>query len=180
MTRILADLRHWMRDRRSTPWTRFSAPTGRENGPKDQPSTERVPEASFPRRFGDTWSEEPKDQRKTAAEDVVRPVLPQAPMNKPSAPVPKATGTKIPSASGEIILLVGRPSTSTENRTSQRRAVHRFLAEGEGLCGLGCSHRCLYRWFSGHLDLLASCRLGEDALCWLPRTRAWVSETCDG
>ena len=28
MTRILADLRHWMRDRRSTPWTRFSAPTG--------------------------------------------------------------------------------------------------------------------------------------------------------
>jgi hypothetical protein len=28
MTRILADLRHWMRDRRSTPWTGFSAPTG--------------------------------------------------------------------------------------------------------------------------------------------------------
>jgi membrane protein len=28
MTRILADRRHWMRDRRSTPWTRFSAPTG--------------------------------------------------------------------------------------------------------------------------------------------------------
>ena len=27
MTRILADRRHWMRDRRSTPWTRFSAPT---------------------------------------------------------------------------------------------------------------------------------------------------------
>ena len=29
MTRILADLRHWMRDCRSTPWTRFSAPTRR-------------------------------------------------------------------------------------------------------------------------------------------------------
>ena len=40
MTRILADLRHWMRDRRSTPWTRFSAPTGRrlyQDHPAGQP-----------------------------------------------------------------------------------------------------------------------------------------------
>ena len=57
MTRILADLRHWMRDRRSTPWTRFSAPTG--SGPasrtRSRPSSSRswpppVPAGNRPSR----------------------------------------------------------------------------------------------------------------------------------